>query len=251
MPTRKELENAWKLHDSVDDIERECEKMAPKIKGPDGTETSTWNDKLNHSHFNKACQAWVDKYAREHPVPRQIIEETEWEVIPKRACSFCHKQVREDRLYEEPTSGQLVCSTKCEKRVGMKVENVVAEKKEIEERKVLLDELAKTGEIPKPEITPMSPVAPVVPPGMSPVAPVVMLPVAPVVVAPTIPPITQPAIPIATPVISDTAPAPCETHEWEPRTNQEGTLHLRQCKKCGIVDDTSISTSDGPDALAK
>jgi hypothetical protein len=82
MPRRKEIEEAWKIHDSNPD-EFECQK--------DKDFSSI------HSHYNKACKRKVLAYAQTHPIVRQKMEQQK---VHKEKCRKCGKKLSKRKMIE-------------------------------------------------------------------------------------------------------------------------------------------------------
>lgn len=106
--TKKELEAAWEVHDhstkEVDLDENSCAKR------------KDFSEKLGHSRFNPACQAWVLAYANSHPIERQVAPPSKKVVTPRRFCDVCKQQFKEPAMWQEELFGKWVCSKKCQKK---------------------------------------------------------------------------------------------------------------------------------------
>jgi len=129
MTTKRDIENAWKVHDHTDN--------------PDCDKKPGWNDNLGgHSRFNPGCMAWVKEFAEKYPVkpPAMPIQEepkpsveTRPSGVLRHECAGCGKLRREDRMQQlimEDRDSQenvlqryegWVCGKKCARIAARKV----------------------------------------------------------------------------------------------------------------------------------
>ena len=201
MPRTKEIDAAWKAHDLQNDgmHDIDCDKRPG------------WNNALGHSKFNAGCKAWVAEYITKNPIPR-IAPPAPPVPAVKEACAQCRKLVREDRLFEEPLFGELVCSEKCAARYASKHMN----ERDAMVREEIVKKIAATGERPRKATTdePKPPIAENAPAG-----PVVVAAPSPAPETPLNP------TPVPLPLLPEPLAPPTEPHFESPFTPIEEPEH--------------------------